>query len=349
MLKKLTSLHSEALAAIAASKTAKALREIEIAYLGRKGKLTEILRGLKDLEPQEKSQVGSRANELKIAITEALEKAFRELEKSHYGALADTEWIDPTLPGIEQTRGTLHPLTQFIREFEKVFSAMGFTVASGPEIEDDFHNFTALNLPADHPARDTQDTLFIENSSDRMLRTQTSSVQIRFAKNHQPPFRIIAPGRVFRKDDFDASHSPMFHQLEGLMIDKDISLAHMKAVMETAVKQLVNPEAKFRFRTSYFPFVEPGLEMDMSCTVCDGVGSSRAEPRGCPVCKRTGWVEIVGCGLVHPNVLRNLDIDPNTWSGFAFGFGLDRMVMMRHRIGDMRDMFENDLRFLRQF
>lgn len=354
MLEKLDSLKTEALSAIAAADNAEKLRDIEVAFLGRKGKLTEILRGLKDLSPEEKGQVGKASNELKLELEKNIATKAEELENAKFEKLAEEEWIDPTQPGTEAPRGTLHPITQAIREAKKVFTGMGFTVASGPQVEDDFHNFNALNIPADHPARDAQDTLFLDDDSGpahrssakrseggKLLRTQTSSVQIRWMKDRKPPFRIVAPGRVFRKDDFDASHSPMFHQLEGLVVDKDISLANMKAVMEEAVKQLINPDAKFRFRTSYFPFVEPGLEMDMSCTICGGTG--------CNVCKKTGWIEIVGCGLVHPNVLKNVDIDPEEWSGFAFGFGIDRMVMLRHQIKDMRLLFENDLRFLRQF
>jgi len=341
MTEKLNELKKEALTKIADSVNTKVLREIELEFLGRKGRLTEILRGLKNLSPEEKGNVGKLSNEIKIEIETAITTKFDEFENIKFDQLAESEWIDPTQPGKNVKRGTLHPLTKFIREAENVFEKMGFTVATGPQIEDDFHNFTALNIPADHPARDSQDTLFLENSEGRLLRTQTSSVQIRWMKNHEPPFRIVAPGRVFRKDDFDASHSPMFHQLEGLVVDENISLANMKAVMEEAVRQLINPDAKFRFRTSYFPFVEPGLEMDMNCTICDG--------KGCPVCKKTGWIEIVGCGLVHPNVLKNVDVDATKWNGFAFGFGIDRMVMLRHEIKDLRLIFENDLRFLRQF
>ncbi|MFA6458658.1 MAG: phenylalanine--tRNA ligase subunit alpha [Patescibacteria group bacterium] len=341
MIEKLKTLSVEALAKIAASTDTESLRAVELEFLGRKGRLTEILRGLKDLSGEEKGQVGKLSNEVKIEIESAIAAKFGELEHAKFAKLAETEWIDPTQPGEKTERGTLHPLTQFIREAEKVFEKMGFAVATGPQIEDDFHNFTALNIPADHPARDSQDTLFLENADGKMLRTQTSSVQIRWMQEHKPPFRIVAPGRVFRKDDFDASHSPMFHQLEGLVVDRDISLANMKAVMEEAVRQLINPDAKFRFRTSYFPFVEPGLEMDMSCTICSG--------KGCAACKKTGWIEIVGCGLVHPNVLKNVGVDATQWSGFAFGFGLDRMVMLRHEIKDLRLVFENDLRFLQQF
>jgi len=338
---KLTNLKSDALAKIADCANAEILREIEIEFLGRKGRLTEILRGVKNLPVAEKGAVGKLSNEVKVEIADAITAKFGEFERAKFDELAESEWIDPTQPGESAERGTLHPLTKFIREAEKVFEKMGFAVATGPQIEDDFHNFTALNIPADHPARDAQDTLFLEDSDGKLLRTQTSSVQIRWMKDREPPFRIVAPGRVFRKDDFDASHSPMFHQLEGLVVDRNISLANMKAVMEEAVRQLINPDAKFRFRTSYFPFVEPGLEMDMSCTICGG--------KGCPVCKKTGWIEIVGCGLVHPRVLENVGVDAKKWSGFAFGFGLDRMVMLRHEIKDLRLVFDNDLRFLRQF
>ncbi|MFH0776416.1 MAG: phenylalanine--tRNA ligase subunit alpha [Patescibacteria group bacterium] len=341
MLQNIENLKKNALAEISTADSAEKLREIEIEFLGRKGKLTEILRGLKDLSPAEKGKVGKLSNEVKAELESTITAKFGELESAQFNQLAETEWIDPTQPGEPINRGGLHPLTQFIREAEKVFEKMGFAVATGPQIEDDFHNFTALNIPADHPARDSQDTLFLEKSDGKLLRTQTSSVQIRWMKDRKPPFRIVAPGRVFRKDDFDASHSPMFHQLEGLVVDENISLANMKAVMEEAVRQLIDPNAKFRFRTSYFPFVEPGLEMDMSCSICGG--------KGCPVCKKTGWIEIVGCGLVHPNVLENVGVDATKWSGFAFGFGLDRMVMLRHEIKDLRLVFENDLRFLRQF
>ncbi|MFH1375713.1 MAG: phenylalanine--tRNA ligase subunit alpha [Patescibacteria group bacterium] len=338
---KLKDLEKSAIQKIDSAKNAEELRELEVQLLGRKGQLTEILRGLKDLDAKERGRVGKASNELKLKLEQKISEKADSLENAKFDALAENEWIDPTQPGIDAPRGTLHPLTQFIREAEKVFAGLGFTIATGPQIEGDFHNFTALNIPEDHPARDAQDTLFVEGENGKLLRTQTSSVQIRWMEKREPPFRIIAPGRVFRKDDFDASHSPMFHQLEGLMVDRDVSLANMKAVMEEAVRRLIDPEAKFRFRTSYFPFVEPGLEMDMSCTICGG--------EGCSVCKHTGWIEIVGCGLVHPNVLKNVDIDPEQWSGFAFGFGIDRMVMLRHRINDMRLLFENDLRFLRQF
>ncbi len=337
----LATLQTAALDAIDSAADEAALREIEVDYLGRKGQLTEILRGLKDLSPEEKGKIGKLANEIKTELSEKIEAKARLLVSARFERLAETEWIDPTAPGQYAARGTLHPITQLTREAERIMTSLGFTMATGPEVEDDWHCFTALNIPADHPARDAQDTLFLTGMDDRVLRTQTSAVQIRWMERYSPPFRIAVAGRVFRKDDFDASHSPMFHQLEGLVVDKNISLAHMKAVMEEVVRKLVDPKAKFRFRTSYFPFVEPGLEVDMSCTVCEG--------RGCPVCKRTGWVEIVGCGLVHPQVLRNVKLDPDEWSGFAFGFGIDRMVMLRHRMTDMRQLFENDLRFLKQF
>lgn len=337
----LATLNLDAIAAIKHADTEAVLRDVEVEFLGRKGRLTTILRGLKDLTPEEKGITGKRANDVKLELEAAIAARSSELTNARFARLATDEWVDPTSPGIPPLRGGLHPITQFIREAEQVFTELGFTIADGPEVEDDFHNFTGLNIPADHPARDAQDTLFLQNFPKLLLRTQTSTVQIRFAEKHQPPFRIIAPGKVFRKDDFDATHSPVFHQLEGLVVGPDVTLAHMKAVMETAIRRLINETAKFRFRSGYFPFVEPGLEVDMSCRVCGGPG--------CSACKGGGWLEVAGCGMVHPNVLRNVGIDPDKNSGFAFGFGIDRMVMMRHKITDIRLLYENDLRFLKQF
>lgn len=340
MITALETLRTDGLTAITTATTDTILRDIEVEFLGRKGHLTGILRGLKDLSPEEKGQLGARANEVKNELAAAIETKAAALKNARYATIGEAEWIDPTTPGVEAKRGTLHPITQCMREAERVFTGLGFTIASGPQLEDDWHCFTALNIPADHPARDAQDTLFVAGT-DKVLRTHTSSVQIRFAETHKPPFRIVAMGKVARKDDFDASHSPMFHQMEGMMVDRDISLAHMKAVMEEAVRSLINPTAKFRFRSGFFPFVEPGLELDMSCTVCGG--------DGCAACKYVGWLEIAGCGMIHPNVLTNVGIDPNEFSGFAFGFGIDRMVMMRHKVTDIRLLYENDLRFLKQF
>lgn len=341
MLTELETLRTDGLTAITTAPSDAILREIEVEFLGRKGRLTNILRGLKDLSPEEKGQLGARANEVKNELAAAIETKAAELKNARYATIGDDEWIDPTTPGIDAPRGTLHPITQFMREAERVFTGLGFTIASGPQIEDDWHAFSALNIPADHPARDMQDTLYLTEPKGLLLRQHTSTVQIRYAETHKPPFRIVAMGKVARKDDFDASHSPMFHQMEGMMVDKNISLANMKAVMEEAVRSLINPTAKFRFRSGFFPFVEPGLELDMSCTVCDGVG--------CAACKYVGWLEIAGCGMIHPNVLTNVCIDPNEFSGFAFGFGIDRMVMMRHKVTDIRLLYENDLRFLKQF
>lgn len=340
MLAQLAELAQTTLAAIAATQEPAALRALEIKVLGRKGQLTAILRELKNLPLAQRAAVGQKANEIKQQIQTALTAKTASLAQTRFASLAATEWLDPTANTQPAPQGTLHPLTKFGRAIEKVFTGLGFTLATGPEIEDDFHNFTALNIPAEHPARDAHDTLFLADSA-KILRTQTSSVQIRWLENHPPPCKIIAPGRVFRKDDFDASHSPVFHQLEGLLVDREINLAHLKAVLTLAIRTLINPQAKFRFRTSYFPFVEPGLEVDMSCTICAG--------QGCSVCQRTGFVEVCGCGLVHPNVLRAVKIDPKQWSGFAFGFGVDRLLMLRYRINNLRLFFENDLRFLRQF
>ena len=337
----LTQLRTTALTAIADATTAEALRQTEVDYLGRKGELTALLRGVKDLSPEGKITIGKLSNDIKQELEQAIADKATTLTQAHYARLADTEWQDPTYPGTQITRGRLHPITQFFRQAERVFSGMGFSVASGPEVEDIWHNFDAVNIPHDHPARDTQDTLYIAGNPNLALRVHTSTVQARYGSTHTPPFRIVAPGRVFRKDDFDASHSPAFHQMEGLMVDRDLSIANMKAIIEEALRELIDKNLAFRWRTSYFPFVEPGLEVDISCTVCAG--------NGCSACKHTGWVEVLGCGMVHPNVLQNLKIDPKVWSGFAFGFGIDRMVMMRHRIHDIRLLYENDIRFLKQF
>lgn len=340
MLQQLTDLAQTALTAINTAPDQPTLRQLEIKFCGRKGALTHILRELKNLPTAERAACGQKANTIKIQIKEALAAKTAALQQTYFANLAQTEWLDPTANTHPAPQGTLHPLTQFWREIEQVFTGLGFTLATGPEIEDDFHNFTALNIAADHPARDTQDTLFLAESA-KILRTQTSSVQIRWMEKQKPPCRIIAPGRVFRKDDFDASHSPVFHQLEGLLLDREINLAHLKAVLSLAIRKLINPKAQFRFRTSYFPFVEPGLEVDMSCTIC--------QAKGCSVCKQTGFVEVCGCGLVHPNVLRAVKVDPQKWNGFAFGFGVDRLLMLRYQIQDLRLLFENDLNFLRQF
>ncbi len=328
---------------IAECGTADALVAIEHELLGRKaGVLTLALKELGSLDPDARRTAAMDLNEAKKTLTEAIEAKRKELMSPSDGTLKESDGIDISMQLPKKQRGHLHLIPQFIREVEEVFGRMGFDTMAGPEIETEDMNFNLLNIPAEHPARDAQDTFWIDGKKvadrkDRLvLRTHTSPVQIRYMQSHKPPFRAIFPGKVYRKDA-DATHSPMFHQFEGLMIGKDINLANMKSVMVTAIRELIDPNAEFRFRTGYFPFVEPGLEVDMRW---QGDESESREGK---------WLEIVGCGLVHPNVLRNCKIDPEQWQGFAFGFGIERMIMIKHRIPDLRSFYEGDLRFLRQF
>lgn len=309
------------------------LEELEKKYIGRKSELTLVLRNISSLSNEEKVSVGSAANEAKKEIEAFLAEKFFELESGGGENLAETEWIDRTLPAPKTLRGKRHPIHAMIEEIERVFGRMGFEVAEGPEIEDDWHNFTALNIPEDHPAREMQDTFWLTGKMEgHVLRTQTSGIQIRYMETHKPPIRIVSPGKVFRKDS-DATHSPMFHQYEGLMIDRHVSLSHLKFVLSSAIKQLISPDAEIRFRLSFFPFVEPGLEVDALLNI-DG---------------KKRWLEIAGAGMVHPKVIENCGLDPKEWNGFAFGMGIERVIMIKHGISDLRLFFENDLRFLEQF
>ncbi len=329
-------------ASIAQAATLQDVEKLEQDLFGRKhGHLTLAMKELGALPPAERTAKGKELNILKREYTELLEQRKTELRGAALGSLAQTDPIDVTLDLPERRRGHLHPIPEFIRNVEEVFGRMGFAVAEGPEVETEDNNFNLLNIPEAHPARDAQDTFWIAEDSlppggAHVLRTQTSPVQIRYMQTHQPPLRIICPGKVYRKDA-DATHSPMFHQFEGLMIGKDVSLANMKAVMVTAIQELISPKAEFRFRTGFFPFVEPGLEVDM---LWQGDETQSREGR---------WLEIVGCGMVHPNVLKNCGIDPRKWQGFAFGFGVERMIMIKHQIPDLRSFFVGDLRFLKQF
>ena len=317
---------------IESAKTTSDLEAIEHELFGRKaGLLTEAMKSLKDLEPENRKDAAKELNIWKKTLTETLEeKRATLLGTSNDGA------FDPTIELPKKERGHLHLIPEFIREIEEVFGRMGFDVAYGPEMETEDLNFNKLNIPDDHPARDAQDTFWIEGVKNTVLRTHTSPVQIRYMQEHKPPFRMICPGKVYRKDS-DATHSPMFHQFEGLMIGKDISLAHLKGVLVTTLTELIGREVEFRFRTGYFPFVEPGLEMDM---MWQGDLHDSREGR---------WLEMGGCGMVHPNVLRNVGIDPNEWQGFAFGFGVERPLMIKHQIPDLRSFYEGDVRFLAQF
>lgn len=347
MKKRLQTLLETTLKSIATATSEKVLLELEITILGRKGELTQILRSLSSLSTEEKKEIGQFANQVKDELQSKFDLQKQVFEADKFDKIAETEWIDISFPGKKVLQGSRHPISKFIDEVEEVFGKMGFAFVDGPEVEDDWHNFTALNLPPDHPARDMQDTFWIKNMENTVLRTQTSDVQIRYMEKNKPPLRIIAPGKTYRKDS-DATHSPMFHQYEGLMIDQNLSLANLKAVLLEALRQLISPDLNLRFRLSYFPFTEPSIEVDCSCVNCGGKGEL-ANGSTCRVCKKTGWLEIGGAGMVHPNVLRNVGIDPEEYNGFAFGFGLERQIMIKYKIDDLRLFFENDLRFLKQF
>ena len=315
------------------------LEEIKVQYLGKKGELTALLRGMGALSPEERPKMGQLVNEVREAIENALnEKATAMREKMLEKKLA-AEKLDVTLPGAPLPAGHLHPLTQVQRELEDIFIGMGFSIAEGPEVELDYYNFQALNIPENHPARDTQDTFYI--SDKVLLRSQTSPVQVRTMEKQRPPIRVISPGRVYRSDALDATHSPLFHQLEGLVVDKGITMGDLKGTLETFAKRVFGPETRIRFRPHHFPFTEPSVEVDVSCFVCGGCG--------CRLCKNEGWIEILGAGMVHPFVLSNCDIDPEVYSGFAFGLGLERIAMTKYGIDDIRLFYENDQRFLEQF
>lgn len=328
-------LKQNAIEAINQAHSLEELQAIEQEYFGRKtGKINEILKSIATLSPEEKKEIGSLANEAKKEVESALAERLFLLEEEKMQHLGETEWIDITAPALKTLKesGKRHPLSKFMLECEEVFGRLGFTVAEGFEIEDEDHNFNFLNIPADHPAREMQDTFWLKNEMEgNVLRTQTSNMQIRFMEANKPPYRIIAPGKVFRKDS-DATHSPMFHQIECLMVDKNISLANLRYILLSALKELIDPDVELRFRLSFFPFVEPGLEVDALLKV-DG---------------KQKWLEIGGAGMVHPNVLKSCNVNPEEWNGFAFGFGIERMVMIKYGIKDLRLFFENDLRFLKQ-
>ncbi|MBQ7173415.1 MAG: phenylalanine--tRNA ligase subunit alpha [Clostridia bacterium] len=315
------------------------LEELRVRYLGKKGELTALLRGMGALSPEERPKMGQLVNEARESIEAALsEKAAALREKMLERKLA-SEKLDVTLPGAALPEGHLHPLTQVQRELEDIFIGMGFSIAEGPEVELDYYNFQALNIPENHPARDTQDTFYI--SDKVLLRSQTSPVQVRTMEKQRPPIRVISPGRVYRSDALDATHSPLFHQLEGLVVDKGITMGDLKGTLETFAKRVFGPSTRIRFRPHHFPFTEPSVEVDVSCFVCGGCG--------CRLCKNEGWIEILGAGMVHPFVLSNCDIDPEVYSGFAFGLGLERIAMTKYGIDDIRLFYENDERFLEQF
>ena len=316
-----------------------ALNDIRVSFLGKKGELKEIMKSMKDVSPEERPNVGKMVNEARDAIEERLAEAKEKMEEAAMEAKLRAEKIDVTLPAKKNKIGNSHPNTKVLKEVEKIFTGMGYSIVSGPEIEQDYYNFEALNIPANHPAKDEQDTFYITN--DILLRTQTSPVQVREMEKGHLPIRMIAPGRVFRADEVDATHSPSFHQIEGMVIDKNITFSDLKGTLERVAKELFGEETKVKFRPHHFPFTEPSAEMDVSCFKCGG--------KGCRFCKGEGWIEILGCGLVHPKVLKMSGIDPEVYSGFAFGIGLERITLLKYEIDDMRLLYENDIRFLKQF
>jgi phenylalanyl-tRNA synthetase alpha chain len=323
---------------IRACATIEQLEQVRVHLLGKKGLITEQLKALGAMDAQMRKTAGARINEAKSAIAAALDARRAELDAEQLAAQLAGDAIDVTLPGRGQSIGGLHPITRVRRRIEQIFRGAGFAIADGPEIEDDWHNFEALNIPANHPARAMHDTFYFPDG--RLLRTHTSPVQVRVMQQQQPPVRVIVPGRVYRMDS-DMTHTPMFHQVEGLVIDEGITFANLKAVLHSFMQELFEKNVKMRLRPSYFPFTEPSAEVDISCVACSGTG--------CRVCKTTGWLEVAGCGVVHPNVLRAVNIDPERYTGYAFGMGIERLTMLRYNVGDIRMYFENDLRFLRQF
>lgn len=339
MKEKLQSIKDEALKAIESADMPEKLNEVRVRFLGKKGELTAVLKGMKDVAPEERPKVGQLVNETRAAIEEVMEDTRRKMERAIREEKMKQEVIDVTLPSKKNMVGHSHPNTIALEEVEQIFVGMGYEVVEGPEVEYDLYNFEKLNIPADHPAKDEQDTFYI--NKDIVLRTQTSSVQARVMEQGKLPIRMIAPGRVFRSDEVDATHSPSFHQVEGLVIDKNISFADLKGTLEVFAKELFGPETRTKFRPHHFPFTEPSAEVDVTCFKCGG--------KGCRFCKGSGWIEILGCGMVHPHVLEMCGIDPEEYSGFAFGMGLERIALLKYEIDDMRLLYENDIRFLKQF
>lgn len=340
MKQMLESIKQNALEQLASlSGAASELEALKVRYLGKKGELTAVLRGMGKLTPEERPVIGQKANEVREIIEAAIEKKAAELKKKAREAKLEAERLDVTMPAERKELGHRHPLAQVEGELCDVFLSMGFDVVEGPEVEYDYYNFQALNIPENHPARDTQDTFYVTDNI--LLRSQTSPVQVRVMEQQKPPIRIVSPGRVYRSDAVDATHSPVFHQLEGLVVDRGITMGDLKGMLETFAKNMFGSETKLRFRPHHFPFTEPSAEVDVSCFVCGG--------KGCRLCKGEGWIEILGAGMVHPNVLRGCGIDPDEYSGFAFGLGIERITMIKYGIDDMRLLYENDMRFLSQF
>lgn len=339
MKEKLKAIMDAALKQIEEAVDSERLNEARVSFLGKKGELTQVLKSLKDVAPEDRPKVGQLVNEAREVLEKKLEERKKEFEKKILDLKLATETIDVTLPAKKPMIGHRHPNTIALDEVKKIFIGMGYQVVDGPEIEYDYYNFEALNIPANHPAKDEQDTFYINDKL--LLRTQTSSVQVHVMEKEKPPIRIIAPGRVFRSDEVDATHSPSFHQVEGLVIDKSVTFADLKGTLAEFARRIFGEDTRVKFRPHHFPFTEPSAEMDVSCFKCGG--------KGCRFCKNEGWIEILGCGMVHPNVLEMRGIDPKEYQGFAFGMGLERIALLKYEVDDMRLLYENDVRFLRQF
>ncbi len=339
MNEKLQKIRDDAIEQIKAAKGMDSLNDIRVKILGKKGEITSIMKGMKDIPKEERPAFGQMVNTARQEIEAALEETKQKIAAAAREAQLKREIIDVTLPAKKPALGHRHPNSIALEEVERIFVGMGYEVVDGPEIEKDYYNFEALNIPANHPAKDEQDTFYI--TKDLLLRTQTSGTQVHVMENQSLPIRMIAPGRVFRADELDATHSPNFHQIEGLVIDKNITFADLKGTLAEFARQLFGPDTKVKFRPHHFPFTEPSAEVDVTCFKCHG--------KGCRVCKGEGWIEILGCGMVHPHVLEMSGIDPNEYQGFAFGVGLERIAMLKYEIDDMHNMYENDIRFLKQF
>ncbi len=336
---KLEQINKQVLEQLEASKDLDDLNRIRVEVLGKKGQLTDLLKSMRDVAPQDRPKVGQMVNEARASIEAAMEARKRRMEEALLDLKLKSEVIDVTLPAKKSRLGHSHPNTIALKEAERIFVGMGYQVVEGPEVERDYYNFEALNIPADHPAKDEQDTFYI--SGDFLLRTQTSSVQVREMEKGHLPIKMISPGRVFRADEVDATHSPSFHQIEGLVIDQDITMSDLKGTLAEFAREIFGEDTKVKFRPHHFPFTEPSAEMDVSCFKCGG--------KGCRFCKGEGWIEILGCGMVHPHVLEMSGIDPEKYTGFAFGVGLERIALLKYEIDDMRLLYENDIRFLNQF
>lgn len=334
----LLQMKEEVIEKINTAKSVDTVEQLRVEFLGKKGKITEILKGLKDLSVEEKKEIGKLANDVKTELELKIEQAVCIISEKEIEEKLSKENFDITFPGAEVEKGSLHPITIVQRRAEEIFKGMGFMIADGPEIETDYFNFEVLNIPKDHPARDMQDTYYLNTGN--VLRTQTSACQGRFMQKVKPPFRMIAPGRCFRNEAMDASHENTFFQLEGMMVEKDLSIANLVYIMKTLLTEILERDVEVRLRPGFFPFVEPGFELDINCQICGG--------KGCPTCKHSGWIELLPCGMVHPNVLKAGGIDPEEYKGFAFGVGLTRLAMMKYGIKDIRELNSGDLRFLKK-